>query len=232
MDEADLAMCDPTTPLCQFWANLSTQAALVVAAFGTIFVALFGDWLKAFLFSPKLKLTLVDSAGTPSPAVIELNGKKELTDSRWYHARVENRRGWPAATQLQVFLLRIEDLSTTFGTETIWTGEMPLVWKHAQLHPLAITLGKHPIDCDLCSVVKGQWVDLHPVIQAFAMKSRWPWPCHLAVTLHARSLETASNLLRIEIEWDGKWDDDTEKMKQHMKVKGPAEDLSFDYSPP
>jgi hypothetical protein len=39
------------------------------------------------------------------------------------------------------------------------------------------------------------------------------------MTLQARGVEVESNLLHLEISWNGEWSDDMSKMKRHLVVK-------------
>lgn len=43
--------------------------------------------------------------------------------------------------------------------------------------------------------------------------------CSIVCTFQARGINVDSNIIKIEIAWDGQWNDDTSKMKNHMVVK-------------
>lgn len=68
-------------------------------------------------------------------------------------------------------------------------------------------------------MVKEKWIELHPLINPVALDARRREPCHMTLTLQARGLLTDSNLLRVEIAYDGKWSDDTDEMARHTVVK-------------
>lgn len=106
--------------------------------------------------------------------------------------------------------------------KVMWLGEIPIRWRNQEIKPLVRTIG-HAEDCDLCSVVKDKWLELHPLISPFALDTRRKSACQLIVTLQARGVEADSNLLRVKIAWDGKWSDDAEEMAHSMVVKEVSE---------
>ncbi|MEQ9640614.1 MAG: hypothetical protein RIM84_11380 [Alphaproteobacteria bacterium] len=203
----------------QFWLN---WAVLALAAFGTIsavVVALFGNWFRASLAPPKLNLALKSERGDKTPATIKSpDGSASTLIGRWYHLEVSNHRRWSPATQVQVFLLRVEERDATGEHKVTWVGEVPLRWKYQGMNPLLRTIG-HSVDCDLCSVVKDKWVSLEVLISPSALETVRPGATDIIVTVQARSIEVDSQMLRIRIAWDGKWSDDADDMAQHMVVR-------------
>jgi hypothetical protein len=154
-----------------------------------------------------------------TPVVLNApDGTTRETVGRWYHLRVTNeRRGWSPATQVQVFLLRVEEPDAAGEYKITWVGEIPMRWRHQEASPLTRTIG-YPADCDLCSVVKEKWIELHPLVVPLALNAKRREACNLVVTLQARGLETDSNLVRVKIAWDGQWADDAEEMARHMTI--------------
>jgi hypothetical protein len=211
-----------TAPLWQFWMSWIAQVAIAAGSISAVIVALFGNWLRARLFPPKLALSLQNPRGTRSPAILKTpDGDQRQEDSRWYHVLVENhRRLVSPATQVQVFLIRVEEPDATGENKIVWSEQIPLTWRHQEVHPIARTIG-YAADCNLCNAVKGKWLELTPIAAPFALKvrRRLGESCRFTVTLQARSVETDSNLLRIEIAWDGQWADDSDEMARHLVVK-------------
>ena len=74
-------------------------------------------------------------------------------------------------------------------------------------------------DANLCSVVKGKWLELHPLIQMLSLDLRFKDEAHIRITLQAEGTELDSNQLVVEIHWDGKWSDDSAQMKGHCVVR-------------
>ncbi len=217
------------TPTCQFWWNWWVQLAVAIGTIGAVVVALFRDWFRVVLWPPKLSIELQDRLGEiantevtfqSGPTVVKLE-----TVSRWYHIRVENRRHWSLAREVRLLLLGYEEPDSLGQWQTKWSGAIPLKWQHQGIKPLAPTMGQ-PDNCDLCSVLKmptstgrPHRLELHPLIRALSMPTQWETSHTFAVTLQARSLEARSKLIRVEIAWDGQWDDDATKMSHHLVVK-------------
>ena len=137
-----------------WWVNLSAA----VATFLAVLVALFGDWTKAYLFSPKLMLELRNPVGVKTTIVLQWQSeegerRQRTEDARYYHVRVSNEARWPSATQVQVYLVRVEEPGPDGELQVTWSGEIPIQWTNQQIYPLARTIGP-PADIDLCSVVK------------------------------------------------------------------------------
>ncbi len=206
-------------PTSHFWPNF-WSAATAVGTIGAVVVALFGNWLRAHLTPPKLTLRLKDERGTKTPVTITApsDGSQRQTEGRWYHATVENRRRWSPAHGVQVFLLRLEEPDAAGEDQVTWVGSIPLRWRHQEIHPLALLIGPSE-ECDLCSVIRDKWVELHPLIVPHALNHRRGGKCQLIVILQARSVEADFNLLRVRIAWDGVWSDDADEMAHHMVVR-------------
>ncbi len=177
----------------QFWLNWVVQAAIAVGTIGAVIVALFGDWLRARFVPPKLVLRLDNDRGVKTPVALTVqDGRIDRTVGRWYHLRVANeRRGWSPARQVQVFLLRIEEPDAAGQYKITWVGEIPMRWAHQEVTPVLRTIG-YAVLCDLCSVVKENWVELHPLVLPFALNAKRRERCDLIATLQARGLETDS----------------------------------------
>ncbi|HBH81276.1 MAG TPA: hypothetical protein DDY39_15750 [Nitrospira sp.] len=206
----------------QFWWNWGVNLATAIATFGAAFVALFGDWAKAKLFSPKLVLSLQNDTGEKTTVTLQWSTEQGLQqrteEARYYRIRLENKVRWPSANQTAVYLLSIEEPGPDDVLQVTWSGELPVQWTHQAIHPVLRTIGPD-IYCDLCSVVKGKWLQLHPLIvpNNFLLQRRNP--TRLVVSLQAKGSEGESTISRFEIAWDGKWDDGDLEMRRHLIVK-------------
>lgn len=157
------------TTAWQFWLTWITQVAIAVGTIAAVIVALFGGWLRARFAPPKLVLGLENELGVKTPVNLTApDGSTREALSRWYHVRVDNKRRWSPATQVQVFLLRIEEPDASGEYQITWLGEIPIRWRDQEIKPLVRTIG-YAADCDLCSVVKDKWVELHPLIAPMAL---------------------------------------------------------------
>jgi|SRR5882762_3785164 hypothetical protein len=213
-------MSEPTG--WQFWWTWGAEAATAVGTIAAVIVALFGGWLRARFAAPRLEINLGDRNGIYVPTILNPDGEKIDTFSRWYHLRVENKRRWSPAKEVRVLLLKFEQRDAAGQYQTTWVGELPLQWSNPQITPLAPTIGP-AYDCVLCSVVKhpsGQHtLSLYPLIQPFHLTTSWQAKVEFALTLQARSLDSDSNVFRVAIAWDGQWTDDTLQMARHLVVK-------------
>jgi hypothetical protein len=211
-------------PEQQFWWNWCVNVGVAAATFLVVFIVLFGDWIRARLFSPKLRIEFPNAEGVRTPVLLQWQSEQGLQqrteDGRYYRARVKNLVRWPNATQVQLYLLRIEEPGPDGTLQLTWFGEVPLQWTHQEIYPLDRTIGP-PADFDLCSVVKGKWIQLHPIIfpENLPHQCQWRNPTTLVVTVQARGNEGQSPLSRFQIAWDGKWEDGQVEMSRHLVVK-------------
>lgn len=205
----------------QFWWNWGVNLAVAVGTFGAVYVALYGERLRARLFRPSLELDLTNPLGESTRVqLISPDGSTRSEEARYYHVRVANASRWPIATQVQVYLIRIERPDASGRMQIVWTGDMPLRWRLQEVKPIALSIGP-PADCDLCSVVKGKWLALHPLVSAtnldpFAYQNA---PPTIVLTLQARGTEGDSLLTRFEISWDQQWEPGDLEMARHFVVR-------------
>ncbi len=207
----------------EFWWNWWVNLGVAVATFSAVLVALFGEWIRAHLFSPKLELKLRNTIGEKTPVTLQWTDEngvphQDQRDGRYYHVKVINSKRWPRATQVQVYLLRVEEPGPDGDLKLAWSGEVPIRWRHQEIHPLARTIGP-PADCDLCNVVKDKWVELSPLIMPNNLTARKREAATMVVSLQARANEGESEITRFQISWDGKWEDGDAEMTRHLVVK-------------
>lgn len=204
----------------QFWLNWGVQALGAVATLLAVVVALFGDVLRAKYFPPLLSLALADEWGEKSTLrrTFESYGKQKHTDhdARYYHVVVSNEQRWTPVEQVNVVLVGIERRQANGLYLMIWSGDVPLVWRHQQA-PAPRTIGP-AAHADLFSLVKGGGLNLHPVIVPLNMPAQFTEPVQLVLHLQARSSVVDSNFLAVEIDWDGQWADGRKDLYDHLKV--------------
>lgn len=210
--------------LAQFWWNWGVQLAVAV---GTLAAATVALRLHVKFFPPVLRLIFAKPEGRPTPvalrtmqdgAVVSTRGER----GRYYHVELKNERPLIPATNPIVYLLAVEvpDAAGSSFSE-VWAGALPIVATYYEVHPGKI-LGADPQLYDLCSVVRGKWVELHPQIQTMDFPKLWSYEgetIRFRVTLQARSLEVLSPRYVFEIAWDGEWAEDTTAMRRHMVVR-------------
>jgi hypothetical protein len=199
--------------------NWWVQVAVAVGTLGAVLVALFGQRFQAKFFPPTLSLTLADPDGEKTKVRLtwtENNAAKERSeDARYYRLRVSNGRRWSPATQVQVVLTRVEEPTADGQFAVSWAGDVPLIWKHQPLFPPLRTVGPAS-EVDLCSVVKGKWLQLHPLITPFNLEAIRRTRTSLILSVQAKANECDSGVLQLQVSWDGEWDDGAQEMKRHL----------------
>jgi len=200
----------------QFWMNWSVNAIVAFGTVGAVIVALFGSGIQARLFPPKLLLTIDNPLGDATPVMVRgPQGSSRPEQARFYRLRVSNPKRWPKATQVRVQLLRIEEPGPDGTWQLRWAGQVPLRWTHQEIVPLEQTIGPSAT-CDLCSVVRDKWVELHSLILPTNLTAQYRGDAHVTITVQATSSEADSNICRIRISWDGQWRDGEAEMAQHL----------------
>lgn len=210
------------TPDTQFWWNWWISAAVAFGTFAAVFVALFRDFRSKF-FPPRLTLKLAVPEGEKAKVRLtwleQGEPKERGEDARYYHIRVSNdRRQLSPAKAVQVFLIRMEEPGPDGELQVKWIGDIPMRWRNQEFFPLTRTIGP-PYDSDLCCVVKGKWLELLPLIAPYNLDVKRTQKSLFVLSLQARANETDSAILRVQISWDGGWEDGDLEMKNHLKVK-------------
>lgn len=212
------------TPNQQFWWNWWVQLATAGATFLAVVVALFLDWFRARFFPPRLALRLVSARGTPPvTAFITIAGQQGTfqTDSRWYHLQVENSRRMSRATDTQVCLLSVGVPNAAGQILPRSTGAIPLKIRHEGIVRPGRIIGPSA-EWDLCSIFKqvplggGPIFELQTIIAPTDLAVQRNQAFRMVLTFQARAIEADSNILTLELSWDGKWSDDTDQMANHL----------------
>jgi hypothetical protein len=208
--------------------QLDWNAVTAIATLLAVIVALFGKQIRAFLFPPMLKIRRKNKYGE------KILGWQILNDQisydvvlRFFHIRVDNaRRLTSSAHDVQLFLIRLEEKAPNGNWQTRWAGSMPLRWRDQELTSSTQTVGPSK-DADLLMVSEpiaqlnqAARLSLKPQMLPgnFGLKTVWQGPCHFIATLQARSITKDSNQLRLEVSWDGHWEEGDIEMYQHLKV--------------
>ena len=203
------------SPDDQFWWGWWVNAGV---AFGTIFlavIALWGDQLRRLLWPPKLRLGILSAEGE------EAQVGDDRRPARFYHLKVSNERRSSPAKRVQVYLLQVEVPRADGEFRGAWAGAVPIRWRHQEVHPLARDLGPDA-DCDLCGVVKASsavpsnQLRLYPLVAPHTMATVYEQATRLRLTFQAQAIEADSELLRVEISWDGEWADGAKEMTGHL----------------
>lgn len=207
----------------QFWADWWVQFAVAVGTIGAVVVALFGQAFRGKFFPPLLSLSLADPRGELTEVRLAWTDGGQTHErseaARYYHLRVSNARRWSPAQQVQVVLLRVEEAGADGEWVSVWSGDIPLGWRHQEVLPSVLrTIGPEAW-VDLCSVVKDKFLQIHPLIKPNNLETVRRVPTSFIVTVQARGNEADSEPLRLQISWDGNWHDGAQEMQRHLAVK-------------
>lgn len=209
----------------QFWWNWWVAVAAAFGTITTVVVALFGQAFRTKFFPPRLALQLLSPEGERTQVRLEwyehgVSGvaQSRMEDARYYHLRVSNKRRWSPANNVQVFLVRVEEPGPDGDLQLKWIGDVPMRWRHQEVFPPVRPIGP-AADCDLCCVVKGKWLELLPLIAPFNLEVKRRERCVVVLSLQARGNESDSSIVRVQISWDGGWEDGAQEMKHHLTVK-------------
>jgi hypothetical protein len=201
----------------QFWWNWLVSVAVAVGTIGTVIAALFGNILRTKFFPPRLEVHLRDAAGEFTP-VRNLTTLAHVDDARYYHLRVLNRRRRLAPADVQTFLIRIEEPGPDGSLRVSWSGELPFRCRDQEHYPVIRTIGP-PVDYDLCAVFnQDRRLTLLPLYQPFSLPIERRQACRFVATFQARSGVADSDMVRLQIAWDGRWADGSTEMRGHLVV--------------
>jgi hypothetical protein len=210
-----------------FYWNWGVQIATAAATFLAVLAALFLDWFRAKFFPPVLRLRLVNMRGappTPIYVVTQGNPVAYTSVSRWYHVEVTNDRRMSPAKDTQVCLLAFSIPNAAGDYVETQIGAIPLKVRNEGVVTPGRIIGP-TLEFDLCSVIRDTAPGGRPAVEfqtvaiLTAMTSRHLQPFKTVLKLQARSIEADSNLLHVEIIWDGQWADDTQVMANHLVIK-------------
>jgi hypothetical protein len=215
-------MTCPTLPP-EFWPNWIVQLFIALGTVGAVIVALFGDYFRSKLLPPGLRLSVDSLEGIKTPLQLAWRDEvgdlhSRMEDARYWHVRVRNERRWFPAHHVQVLLLQIEEPGPNGAPQIKWAGEAPVLWENQELYSAGRAIGASG-RVALCSVVKGKCLALHPLIAPLNMETQRHTACSLILTFQARADEGDSPPLRVRVAWDGKWDDGTQEMRQHLTLE-------------
>jgi hypothetical protein len=189
-----------------------------IATSAAVFLALFKEVIIRFLYPPKLNLMLVKSKGEKSRVKVQWNGQESEDPARYYHLQVSNSRRVSPAQDVQVYLTRVERPGPNQKLQVEWEGNTPMRWRDQEIHPLQRKIGA-PFDCDLCMVTKKCYAEILPVIAPLYLTKQLSPNTDVVLSFQARSVEADSDIVRVRICWDGKWEDGDEEMAHHFIVE-------------
>lgn len=124
--------------------SLAVNIFVAVGTVGSVFVALFGSWMRSKFFPPKLMLKLLNTEGerinltNPVPALAQSGAPGDV--ARYYHLQVSNGRRWSPANDLDVRIVRVDTPAPAgeFSTELY---NVAIHLRNQAIHPLDTASG-------------------------------------------------------------------------------------------
>jgi|SRR5882762_10391459 len=99
-----------------------------------------------------------------------------------------------------------------------WLGNVPMRWRDQEVVPLAQTVGAAK-DADFLMVQRTEGkVSLMPLLVPNNLRAQRTGGCRFVARLQARSEQVDSDVLRIQVAWDGVWEDGDTEMQMHLVV--------------
>lgn len=194
----------------EIWTLALRIAAVLTSAIIAI-LAIWGDWIRYTLTPPRLVVKLRSERGQ----LTVINGKK----FRYYHLEVSNSCAWVFAKNVQVYVNQIDRINpANEWIKTYETGPIPLAWQYAAHCPETINIGKERY-CDLGHICESQEFVISTRFVPAGFDGTLKQQQRMRVHLVAVADNAKSSPMKLELAWDGKWDDGTDEMARHLSVK-------------
>lgn len=192
--------------------SIATQ---LIVAFGTIVVAIiaiWGDFLRSVFAAPKLKISLFDKEGEPTQY-------SDGRNVRYYHLLIKNIRKWAPAKNVLVHVVSLEKPNPDGEWQkAMYSGHVPLVWQFGDYYPGYPSIGRERI-CDLGRITENGVFELKTLFRPNNFDGSVRRNQKIRVHLQAVSDNGHSNMLILEIAWDGNWSLEAKEMANHLVIK-------------
>ena len=183
-------------------------------------IAIWGERIRSWFFKPKLEIALLNPKGELVTRPVTSGGASVLTQqsfqTRYYHIRLINKARWPVAHDAQVQIIQMEEPGPAANRKlsTPACCRCPGVMRSFILRRELLGLRQTPTSCS-CETMAGS--------TSRRCSSRTTSRCCIKAIqifgslLQARSTEADSKPLRLQIAWDGKWDQGEAEMAKHIR---------------
>lgn len=197
--------------------TLFEKYSLFIGAIGVgttimiIIVAIWGERIRQIWASPKMKIVL--DSPTFNVTTTGIKG--------WYYLiRISNERRSNPAKNVRLLLMKIFKK----GPDGIWreqkfSGPTQVMWQWPQISPLYATIGPDERATFGCLLEDSNSIELRLYWYPNNLSKTIPSNEPTRIEFIAESDTTQSNILTIEIAWDGKWVEGSAEMQNHFVVK-------------
>ena len=196
----------------EFW-SLVVGSIAAAATFCAVFAALWGERLRQRWSKPKLKLSLLSTLG-------ELNETAQGVQGRYYGLALRNEKLSSPATNTRVNLLDIQ----VQGADAKWrslpfTKPVQVSWRWPQRTPPLITVGAEEVASFLFLMRPDAFLQLQLPWCPNNLDRRIPPDQPTRLVFQAVSDTAVSNVLTVDVKWDGEWSEEASQMAQHLVVQ-------------
>jgi hypothetical protein len=193
------------------------NSAAVFTAIGTVAVAvlaIWGDWFRARLAGPRIRLALRDARGD---LTVRANGKKTI----YYHVIVTNQRTWSPAKAVRILVAGVSKRrpdGTYFPDPVI--APLQLTWAFPEFHDLFPTIATYDT-CDFGCLDENSGrftLSTYLTPNNFRGYVARGEAMRVDVIAAAHNVQSIKPLL-LEVSWDGLWSADLDEMQRHLVIK-------------
>jgi hypothetical protein len=178
-------------------------------------------------YSPEVKYTQEQKESIEQYGSVR-TGSSVFTErriaTRYYHIKLSNQQRYrfPPAHQAQIMITRLELLGPDQQPQGVWQQPLPLRWRYQETDPATTRTVGPAVEADLFYVTEKSSLHLTPMILPTNFPASYETAVRLWVTVQARSLETDSKPIRVQIAWDGHWEPGETEMAKHLVVSTAA----------
>ena len=192
--------------------SIATQLVVAVGTMAVAIVAVWGDFIRSVLASPKLQVSLFLREGEPTKY-------SDGRNVRYYHLLVKNKRKWAPAKNVLVHITLLERPGPDGEWQpAMYSGQVPLIWQFGDYYSGLPSIGRERI-CDLGRIAEGGGFELKTQFRPNNFDCSVKGNQSIRVHLQAVSDNGHSNVLVLEIAWDGKWNLGSKEMASHLVIK-------------
>jgi hypothetical protein len=195
----------------EIW-NLIIQGTVGVGTLLVVAMAIWGNLIRSWWSSPKLKICLHDPLGELVPTT---NGPPV----RHYHLRVTNGRKWAPAHNVRVLLAKVfQPAADGSWVDRSFSGSLQLTWQFPAFHVQFPSIGFDEV-CDLGCISKRGQFSLTPYVIPTNFNGFVGANQSIRLEIVAVADNGQSKPILIEIAWNGNWSDEDIEMGRHLVVK-------------
>jgi hypothetical protein len=193
--------------------SLVVRVLGTVATFLAVIVAIWGERIRLWWTQPKLKISLCYSVGS---LTTRGDGKK----ARYYSLDVINEKRSYPAKNVRVLLTRIEKKGPDGNWKPIkFSAPVHVTWKWPNITPPYTTIGPDEMSTFGFLVEGSPTFDLQLYWCPNNLVPHFPPNDPLRLIFKAVSDTVESDTLTVQVAWDGKWEEGSNEMQQHLIVK-------------